>query len=239
MGDARRPTPPLAADDGDDPAERRRRSSRCKVAERAAMKSITPNGCDQIFAHAARHQLAIEGDVVHAADDDHLGSGVAEFRPKLRAARAFRRARRCFRSRSHWGSAKCDRPRPRPDAPPMLTLTWAFSMRRSFAASLIVAASSAVSQNAWREMRGNGAIDAACGAVAEGSKPSLVMAQFPDPLPPDDPPPLDNPLILVFCVFQLVPGSLPLRTASMARPRMVELGGSTAPGPTRSRGSAT
>ncbi len=32
----------------------------------------------QVLAHAAAHQLAIEGDVVGGADDDHLGAGVAD-----------------------------------------------------------------------------------------------------------------------------------------------------------------
>src|SRR4051812_2851020 len=50
--------------------------------------------------------------------------------------------------------------------PPICTLTWAFSIRRSPPAAWTVCATSAVSQKAWMETRGRGAIcTGLCGCV--------------------------------------------------------------------------
>ena len=79
----------LGADDGDDAADRlgfRRR-------EQAADRAHDVDGADRrdhVVADAAADQLAIEHDVVDAADHDHAGAGVADGRRAGRGRRGCR-----------------------------------------------------------------------------------------------------------------------------------------------------
>ena len=66
----------LGADHGDDTADRLGVGRRKQAAHRAHHLQGADRR-DQIIAHAAPHQLAIERDVVHPADDDDPRGGIA------------------------------------------------------------------------------------------------------------------------------------------------------------------
>ena len=67
----------LGADDGDDAADGLGLGRREQVADRTHDVDRGNRG-DDVVADAAAHQLAIERDVVDAADHDHAGAGVAD-----------------------------------------------------------------------------------------------------------------------------------------------------------------
>ena len=72
------PDAALGADEGDDLADRI--GLRVGVDVRDALDDLHHlDRRDDIFAHAAAQQLAVEHDVVDMADDDHLGAGIAAF----------------------------------------------------------------------------------------------------------------------------------------------------------------
>ena len=75
----------LGADDGDDAADRLGVGRREQAAHRTHDLQCADRR-DQIIAHAAPHQLAIERDVVHAADDDDPRRRVAYRRKLIEAA---------------------------------------------------------------------------------------------------------------------------------------------------------
>ena len=76
VGDGRRADAALGADHGDDAADRLGVRRREQSAD-GAHDLQHADRRNQIIADAAPHQLAIERDVVHAADDDDARAGVA------------------------------------------------------------------------------------------------------------------------------------------------------------------
>ena len=90
--DSRGPDAALGADKGDDPAERLCAFTRIEPGH-GADEIQNAERHHEIFADPARHQFAIERDVVRAADDNDLRARVAElrelveFRVQLRAIR--------------------------------------------------------------------------------------------------------------------------------------------------------
>ena len=76
MGNGGRADAALGADHGDDAANRLGVRRREQPAHRANDLQRADRR-DQVVAHAPSHQLAIERDVVHAADDDDPGAGIA------------------------------------------------------------------------------------------------------------------------------------------------------------------
>ncbi len=86
MRERRRADAALGADDGDDAADGLGLRRREQVADR----THDVDGADRrddVVADAAAHQLAIERDVVEAADHDHAGSGVAYGRELVEAGK--------------------------------------------------------------------------------------------------------------------------------------------------------
>ena len=83
MGDRRSAGAALGADEGDDLADRLGSGAGVETGNRADEIEYRERR-DEIFADAARHQLAIEHDVVHAAGHDDLGSGIAKFGERVR-----------------------------------------------------------------------------------------------------------------------------------------------------------
>ena len=79
MGDRRGADAALGAHHRDDAADRLGAGprNRCEIACDEFDHAERP---DQIFAHSARHQLAIEHDVVDLAENDDFGAGVAILR---------------------------------------------------------------------------------------------------------------------------------------------------------------
>ncbi len=76
VGDGGRADAALGADHGDDAADRLGVGRRKQPADRAHDLQHVDRR-NQIIADAAPHQLAIERDIVHAADDDDTRAGVA------------------------------------------------------------------------------------------------------------------------------------------------------------------
>ena len=79
VGDRRGADPAFGADHRDDAAERISAGNGIELGNRPD-EIENPEWCDEIFADAARHQIAIENNVVDASRDDDLGPGIAEFR---------------------------------------------------------------------------------------------------------------------------------------------------------------
>jgi len=74
------------ADDGNDPADRLRLRRRKQAANRAHHVQGVDRG-DDVVADAAANQLAIQRDVVDAADHDHAGTGIANRRELIEASK--------------------------------------------------------------------------------------------------------------------------------------------------------
>ena len=84
VGDGGRADAALGADHGDDPADRLGFRRREQAADRAHDVDRADRR-DDVVADAAAHQLAIERDVVDAADHDDAGAGVADGREMVEA----------------------------------------------------------------------------------------------------------------------------------------------------------
>ena len=82
--DGRRADAALGADHGDDPADRLGVGRREQSADRAHHVERADRR-DHVVADAAPDQLAVEHDVVGAADDDDARSGVAELGQRVEA----------------------------------------------------------------------------------------------------------------------------------------------------------
>ena len=79
MGDRRGADPAFGADHRDDAAERISAGNGIELRNRPD-EIENPKWCDEIFTYAACHQIAIENNVVDASYDDDLGPGIAELR---------------------------------------------------------------------------------------------------------------------------------------------------------------
>ena len=86
----------LGADHGDDAADRLGIGLRIQAADRAHDVDGADRR-DQVVADAAPRQLAIERDVVDAADDDHPRAGVADFGELIEPGAGCRRGGRRIR----------------------------------------------------------------------------------------------------------------------------------------------